>query len=163
MERDQRAMKAIYDQYGRALFAVIHTILRQEELSRDVFQEALVKMWKSSSTYDTKKGRLYTWMLNICRNQAIDTSRSKAFKLDAKIQKDVEYVDIEKTEYTTHPDHIGVNEMPNVLSQEQKDLVDLIYFKGYTQKEASDQLKMPLGTIKTRIRAAIKTLKDHFN
>jgi RNA polymerase sigma-70 factor (ECF subfamily) len=159
---DKRALSAIYAQYAMALCGVIKTIIKDDELSRDVFQEAMVKIWQKANTYDDAKGRLYTWMLNICRNMAIDATRSKSFKMTEQIQTDENSVSNINTPEGQKPDNIGVAEMVNVLPNDQQELVQLVYFKGYTQQEISDELNMPLGTVKTRVRSAISKLRSHF-
>ncbi|MBI1183146.1 sigma-70 family RNA polymerase sigma factor [bacterium] len=159
---DKRALNAIYKQYAMALCGVIKAVVKDDELSRDVFQDAMVKIWQQANRYDDTKGRLYTWMLNICRNTAIDATRSKAFKMASQIQTDENSVSDTNAYESQKPDHIGVPELVNVLPEDQQELVQLVYFKGYTQQEISDELKIPLGTVKTKVRSAVNKLRAHF-
>lgn len=101
-------------------------------------------------------------MLNISRNLAIDTLRSKSFKKQSKIQnseKAVDYVSNNINEDEKF-DALGIRNQLNRLSQEHKRIMNMAYFEGFTQDEISKQLGIPLGTIKTRMRAAILELKN---
>ena len=116
-------------------------------------------IWSAFSQYDASKGRLFTWMLNICRNQAIDKIRSGSYRVGLKTQ------DISDTNTSamagnmqTQPDHIGIKEITEKLNPDQKVIIDMMYFEGFTQSEVAEELNIPLGTVKTRARNAIKTL-----
>ena len=92
--RDQKAFGYLYDNYSKAIFGVIHTIVKDIEESEDILQKTFLKIWNSIDSYDTSKGRLYTWMLNISRNLAIDFKRSKSSKnknqnIDEKVWNDI--------------------------------------------------------------------------
>jgi RNA polymerase sigma-70 factor (ECF subfamily) len=75
--KEPSAFSYLYDNYSGALFGIIYKMLDDRQLAEDVLQEAFVKIWNSFSNYDSLKGRLFTWMLNIARNLTIDTIRSK--------------------------------------------------------------------------------------
>jgi RNA polymerase sigma factor (sigma-70 family) len=162
---DKVAAEALYDMYSASLFGVILRIVNDTPTAEDVLQEAFVKIWHSATSYSAEKGRLFTWMVNIARNLAIDKIRSKDFKNQFKnqeLENNVGYIEKHNsTEYK--PELLGVKELVDKLRPEQKSILDLIYFKGYTHTEAADELGMPLGTIKTRLRMAIKQLRKHFN
>ncbi|WP_207434512.1 RNA polymerase sigma factor [Sabulibacter ruber] len=157
--QDQKAITLLYRNYSAALYGVILRIVKQEEVAEDVLQESFVKIWSAFPTYDEQKGRLFTWMLNIARNLAIDKIRSKQYRVSSKTQP------MENT-VTTHmvssdgikPDHIGLQEMTEQLNPDQKVIIDLMYFNGFTQSEVAEELNIPLGTVKTRARMAIKFL-----
>ena len=85
--RNQRAIELIYQHYGSNLLAIIVRILGDQKYAEDVLQDAFVKIWINALKYDPKKGRLFTWLLNICRNTAIDKLRSKAFKNELALQE----------------------------------------------------------------------------
>lgn len=159
--RQTDALTYLYDNYSNALFGVIDRIIQSEDVSNDVLQESFVKIWKNIDGYSREKGSLFTWMLNVCRNTAIDETRSKQFKKQLQnqnIEDSVNKVDSSE-QVIMKVDHIGLKEVIARLKPEQKILVDKIYFEGYTQEEASKELDIPLGTVKTRIRAAITQLR----
>lgn len=159
--RASEAVTYLYDHYAHALFGVIDRIIQSEDISNDVLQDAFVKIWKNIDSYSPEKGSLFTWMLNICRNTAIDETRSKQYKnqlQNRNIEDSVNKVDrIEQVQQKT--DHIGLKEVVAKLKPEQKVLIDKVYFEGYTQEEVSKELEIPLGTVKTRIRAAMIQLR----
>jgi RNA polymerase sigma factor (sigma-70 family) len=160
--RDTAAMSVLYDMYSPTLYGVVLQIVKIEETAEDVVQEAFVKIWNSFDKYDHGKGRLFTWMINICRNLAIDTIRSKQYRVSNRsedITADARAV------YATDvfkPEHIGVRDMTDNLNPEQKQIIDLMYFEGLSQSEIADTYNIPLGTVKTRARSAVKLLSKIF-
>lgn len=163
--REKIAVEALYDMYSASLFGVISRIINDTAIAEDVLQETFVKIWHSFSSYSTEKGRLFTWMVNIARNLAIDKIRSKDFKNQNKnqeIENNVTFID-EQRNTVYKPELMGVKDLVQTLKPEQKLIVELVYFKGYTHVEAAEELGMPLGTIKTRLRMAILELRKHFN
>ena len=159
------AIEALYDMYSASLFGVISRIVIDTAIAEDVLQETFVKIWHSFSSYSTEKGRLFTWMINIARNLAIDKIRSKDFKNQNKnqeIENNVTSID-EQNSTVYKPELMGVKDLVQTLKPEQKSIIDLVYFKGYTHVEAADELGIPLGTIKTRLRMGIQQLRKHFN
>jgi RNA polymerase sigma factor (sigma-70 family) len=162
--REKVAVEALYDMYSASLYGVIVRIVIDEATSEDVLQETFVKIWRSFPGYSADKGRLFTWMVNIARNLSIDKLRSKDFKNHSKnqeLENNVTFIDEQKnTVYK--PELMGIKELVQKLKPEQKSILDLVYFKGYTHVEAADELGIPLGTIKTRLRMAIIELRKNF-
>ena len=108
---------------------------------------------------------MFTWMVNIARNLSIDKIRSKDFKNQNKnqeLENNVTFID-ERRNTVYKPELLGIKDLVETLKPEQKSILDLVYFKGYTHVEAADELGVPLGTIKTRLRMAIVQLRKHFN
>lgn len=163
--REKIAVEALYDMYSASLFGVISRIIIDEATSEDVLQETFVKIWHSFPSYSADKGRLFTWMVNIARNLSIDKLRSKDFKNHSKnqeLENNVTFID-EQRNTVYKPELMGLKDLVQKLKPEQKSILDLIYFKGYTHVEAADELGIPLGTIKTRLRMAIIELRKNFN
>ncbi|MFB0498624.1 RNA polymerase sigma factor (sigma-70 family) [Mucilaginibacter sp. OAE612] len=163
--REKIAVEALYDMYSASLFGVISRIINDTTIAEDVLQETFVKIWHSFSSYSTEKGRLFTWMVNIARNLAIDKTRSKDFKNQNKnqdIENNVTFID-EQRNTVYKPELMGVKNLVQTLKPEQRLIIELVYFKGYTHVEAAEELGIPLGTIKTRLRMAIQELRKHFN
>lgn len=163
--REKCAVEALYDMYSASLFGVILRIVNDQSIAEDVLQETFVKIWYSFSSYSGDKGRLFTWMVNIARNLSIDKLRSKDFKNYSKnqeLENNVTSIDEQRnTIYKT--ELMGIKELVQTLKPEQECILDLVYFKGYTHVEAADELGIPLGTIKTRLRTAIIELRKYFN
>ena len=163
--REKIAIEALYDMYSSSLYGVISRIIVDTATAEDLLQETFVKIWHSFSGYSTEKGRLFTWMVNIARNLSIDKLRSKDFKNQNKnqeLENNVTFID-EQRNTVYKPELLGIKELVETLKPEQKLILDLVYFKGYTHVEAADELGIPLGTIKTRLRMAIQQLRKHFN
>jgi RNA polymerase sigma-70 factor (ECF subfamily) len=163
--QDTAAMEALYSMYSGALLGVISRIVVQTEVAEDVLQETFVKIWNSASGYDPSKGRLFTWMMNIARNLSIDKLRSKDYKNTNKnqdIENNVDFID-EQKKVTFNADTLGLKDLVTDLKPDFKDVLDMVYFKGYTHVEAAEELNIPLGTVKTRVRMAILELRKKFN
>jgi RNA polymerase sigma factor (sigma-70 family) len=162
-QKDQKAFSYLYDNYSRALFGAVHAIVNDKEESEDILQKTFLKIWNGFSSYDPEKGRLYTWMLNIARNLAIDSTRSKQGKMRSKIQSTDENVyKFENCLRATDQSHdtIGLKSILEKLKDDHKQIIDLAYFEGYTQEEMAIQLQIPIGTIKTRVRQALLKLRE---
>jgi RNA polymerase sigma-70 factor, ECF subfamily len=157
--RNQNAFTYLYDNYSKALFGVIFAIINDTEESEDALQKAFLKIWENFDSYDNSKGRLYTWMLNISRNIAIDYTRSKHNK--NKIHNvDQNVCGLSKNVSEDFPiDTIGLKSVVDNLNNEHLILIELAYYKGYTQEEISKELNIPIGTVKTRIRKALLILR----
>ena len=160
-QQDQQAFSYLYDNYSSALFGLIYKMVNDKELAEDILQEAFVKIWNNFSNYDSVKGRLFTWILNLTRNLTIDTLRSKGYKKQSKIRTDENSVsNLSDTPNIAEKfDAMGMRKQLSLLKNDQKQIIDLAYFGGLTQDEISKELSIPLGTVKTRMRAAILELR----
>ena len=159
-ERQQSAFSYLYDNYSGVLFSVISSIIPDRDIAGDVLQEVFVKIWRQTDLYDAAKGRLFTWMMNIARNASIDMLRSKNYQKSSQNRELTENVYEESGSMVTNTDKIGLRKLVHTLKDEQKVLVELSYFEGYTQDEISKMLNIPLGTVKTRLRAALLQLRE---
>jgi RNA polymerase sigma-70 factor (ECF subfamily) len=158
-QRNQKAFVYLYDNYSGALFGIVNAIVTDKEAASDVLQNVFINIWKKIDSYDESKGRLFTWMLNIARNAAIDELRSRSYKESKKNQPIEGNVDISSSFVNPVTDDIGLKKMLSKLKEEWRVLVDLSYFQGFTHEEISKALNIPLGTVKTRIRAALIQLR----
>jgi len=159
--RDQTAFSYFYDNYSGALFGIIYKMLEDRQLAEDVLQEAFVKIWNNFPNYDSLKGRLFTWMLNIARNAAIDKLRSRSYQDSLKNQPLAENVNTITANSAANPlqNDIGLRKQVGKLKEEYRVLIDLSYYQGFTHEEISKILNLPLGTVKTRIRSALTQLR----
>jgi RNA polymerase sigma factor (sigma-70 family) len=157
-QKDNGAFSYLYDHYAAALHGVIKQVVGDAELASDVLQDVFVVIWKKIDTYDAAKGRLFTWMLNIARNAAIDKTRSRQFQQGTRQQA---LGDTEIAAYTVRPglDDYGLKKVLFKLKDEQRMLIDLSYFQGFTHDQIAKALNIPLGTVKTRIRSALTQLR----
>ena len=154
-------MDYLYDHYSGALYGVIFRVIKKEEIAEEVLQDVFLKAWDKFDQYDSSKGKLFTWLLNVARNQAIDKTRSKEISKGQKTSGIDNLVNrIDNQEYIeTRIEGIGVKEVLNSLPAEQKFVVEYLYLKGYSQSELAEEHNIPLGTVKTRLRLAMQTLR----
>lgn len=160
--KDRKAFSQLYDNYSSALYGVVFRVVQEEEMAQDVLQEVFLKIWENIAGYDASKGRLFTWMLNIARNASIDKTRSAEFKKVAKNQPlEDTFRKVERRNPVENKiEFIGIRGLVDKLKPEHKSIVDLIYLQGYTQSEVAEELNIPLGTVKTRVKLAINHLRE---
>ena len=157
--RDEQALRILHDRYARNLLHVITRLVRDESLAQDVLQEGLLKVWLSIDRYDATRGRLFTWMVRVCCNQAIDAMRSPR----QRFHRDTRSLEVSGAQHalapsTFNPEHIGLRELTLRLKPRQLEVIDLLYFGGCTQAETAEHLGIPVATVKTRARAALQVL-----
>jgi RNA polymerase sigma-70 factor (ECF subfamily) len=160
--KNPKAFERIYERYSESTFGVIYSVVRDKHLAEEVLQDVFIKIWDNAASYNSSKGRFFTWVLNIARNAAIDKTRSKAYKNKRKNLTAEYFVDIieDKNNLSAKVDAIGIKKYIELLKPYCKKIIGLLYFQGYTQKEASEELDMPLGTVKTRNRNCINKLRE---
>lgn len=158
---NEKAFSTLYTMYSEAIYGIIYSIVLDESIAEETLQDVFIKVWNNSSSYSVNKGRFFTWLLNIARNTAIDETRSKAFKNSRKNLSTTNFVDIlsssDSLNRTTNA--IGIKKFVDALKPTCIKIIDLLYFKGFTQAEASKTLEIPLGTLKTRNRNCINDLR----
>jgi RNA polymerase sigma factor (sigma-70 family) len=161
-QKDKSAISYLYDHYSAALYGVIFRILQNDDVAEEVLQDVFLKIWDKIGSYDAAKGRLFTWMLNIARNQAIDKTRSREISKGQKtkgLEKLVTTIDNQEF-IEQRIEGIGVREIIKVLPEDQQFVVEQLYFNGYSQSELAEESGIPLGTIKTRLRMAMQQLRN---
>lgn len=160
--KNEKAFEELYHMYSSSIHGVIFNIVRNKTIADELMQDTFIKAWSNAETYSLKKGRFFTWILNIARNTAIDELRSKSHKLSKKNIN----LDIHENLATCHDnidkrtDAIGLLKFLPKLSAKQYKIIDLLFLQGFTQKEASKQLDIPLGTVKTRSRNGILHIRN---
>lgn len=165
LKKDDRSFTLLYDNYSKSLYGVIFNLIKDKEEAEDLLQEVFVKIWKNIDSYNDSKGRFYTWMLNIARNATIDRLRSKGFNNSQKNLSSDNFVHIldDNAKAVNKIDAIGIRTFINKLKPKCIQLIDLLFFKGYTQQEASEELDIPLGTVKTQNRNCMNELRLMIN
>ena len=160
--QDKDALSYLYDKYGAALYGAVQRIVQDDDVTAEVVQDIFLKIWNKIEMYDPQKGRLFTWMLNLSRNAAIDKIRSKEIKRSAKTDSIDEYVyTIDRQSSTeTSVDGIGVRALMDDLVEEQRFVLLKVYFEGFSHSEIADEYDIPLGTVKSRLRSALKHLRN---
>lgn len=157
------AFEELHQRYAPSLCGVVHSIVRSPERAEEITQDVFVRIWNYRSGYDASKGRFFTWILNIARNAAIDELRSRSHKEQQLNHHTAFFVDIaeeqEENPFGVDMKHIG--KLIRGLGEKCRQIIDLLYFKGLTQKETSAFLDIPIGTVKTRNRNCISRLREN--
>jgi len=161
-ERNEKAISLLYEHYGDTLYGVAFKVVRNADLAEDVVQESFIKIWKKSDSYDSTKAKLFTWLFRITRNTAIDKLRSISNKADKEIQIDVSDVYNLGVNHIT-PELIDIRDNLDKIEEKYQIVLDALFFQGMTQQEASDELNIPLGTIKSRLKIGLRELKKIYS
>jgi RNA polymerase sigma factor (sigma-70 family) len=157
-QKDEQAFTYLYDQYSGPLYGLIRQIVPDTELGNDVLQEVFINIWRRIDSYDAAKGRLFTWMLNIARNASIDKIRSRNYQ-HALLSTPIDETEIAHPVIRQGIDDYGLKKIIYKLKDEQRMLIDLSYYQGFTHEQIAKALSIPLGTVKTRLRAALTQLR----
>ncbi|UWX53738.1 sigma-70 family RNA polymerase sigma factor [Maribacter litopenaei] len=163
-EKDMSAFETLYGMYADNICGVINTIVRNEARSQEICQDVFVKIWDNATTYNASKGRFFTWILNIARNAAIDEIRSRSYKNEKKNLSADYFVSVLESKEEESVDTMetkGLRKLVKTLKKKCVQLIELLYFRGYTQKEAAEELAIPVGTVKTRNRSCISKLREN--
>lgn len=158
---DQTAFNYLYHNYSGTLYKVILQIVPAKDEAEDILQRVFVNIWTKIDGYDPEKGRLFTWILNIARNASIDTLRSREYQYRRRI---VNYPPDEinvfcRSHYSLSIDGIGLTRYVSMLKPQQRQLIELVYYRGYSQPEVAALQATPLSTIKTRVKSALVQLR----
>jgi RNA polymerase sigma factor (sigma-70 family) len=160
LRHDKKAFEELYEDYSAAIYGLAFKILKEEALAEDALQETFVRIWRKIQTYDPSKGRLFTWMLNIVRNIAIDMLRARESRKVTQTSSIHQFsFDSKGPSAAMQVEHIGLREIVDGLPPDQKLVIELIYFLGYTQSEVAEEYDIPLGTVKSRVRLAMNHLR----
>lgn len=159
---DKQFVSLLYDNYADSLYGMVLRILKDASIAEDVLQDSFIKIWKKHSDYDPSKSRLFTWLLTICRNTAIDKLRSLRNKQEKEIHtEDSNVYDHRSTEF--NPDVLDIGKHLELLDAKYIAVIKAIFFEGLTHKEASEKLNVPLGTLKTRFKIAIREMRKYYD
>lgn len=155
---DEKALDLLYEYYGDSLYGVILQVTSNEELAQDALQETFIKVWKNAKKYDSSKAKLFTWLYRIAKNTAIDKLRSFKNRFEKEVQIDKSDVYILPTA-SLNQDVMDLKEHVARLEGKYQIVLKALFFEGMTQQEASEDLDIPLGTIKSRLKIGLRELK----
>jgi RNA polymerase sigma factor (sigma-70 family) len=162
--KSERGFNVLYDNYSRALYGVLIKYVKRAEVADDLLQDTFVKIWKHIDCFDPAKGCLFTWMLNITQNLAIDYLRSAAHRKESRqMSLDLlSHTTENKFTIATTTCEIEFQDFKNEalkLDSKYAEVIDLIFFYGWSHEQTARLLNLPLGTIKTRARRGLGLLK----
>jgi RNA polymerase sigma-70 factor (ECF subfamily) len=159
--RDNAAVAELYDRHNRLLYGLILRILRSRDEAEDVLQEVFVTIWKRAGTYDRALGSPLAWLVRVARNRAIDRLRSRQVQdraLDA-VPIPVQTGDPETGAAQRQEEQTMARALA-ALPGEQRTLIEHAFYLGWTHAELASRFELPLGTVKTRIRRGMITLRE---
>jgi RNA polymerase sigma-70 factor (ECF subfamily) len=161
---DEAAYAELYDRYSAMLYGIISRIVGDEEDAANLLQDCFVKIWRNIGAFDPTKGRFATWLINVARNTAIDFTRSKYFSQKRKNQNLDFLVGSETARSVAYfaEDTLGLRQLVDKLTPVCRQVIEWMYFDGFTQQEIADKFGIPLGTVKSRTRLALKELRSYF-
>lgn len=159
---DKKAISLLYEYYSDAIYGVILKIISDEEVAQDVLQESFIKIWKNSKKYDASKAKLFTWLYRIAYNTAIDKVRSLKNKTNKEVQIDISSVYRIKSN-ELNQDVLDIQKHLGTLDEKYQIVINALFFDGMTQQEASEELDIPLGTIKSRLKIGLRELKKIYH
>jgi RNA polymerase sigma factor (sigma-70 family) len=163
-QKNLDAFSKLYKNYSSNLLGVIFQLIKNKEVSEDILQNVFVKIWTNIDQYNPSRGRLHTWMVSIAVNASIDYTKSKNSRKDKQSRSiDSELGIFEIGSNPFNVELIGLKEQVYLLKFDYRVLLEYVYYHGFTHEEVAEELSLPLGTVKTRIRAAILELKKRLN
>ncbi len=161
---DEAALVALYDRYAGLACAVALRVLGDRELAEEVVQDTFLRCWRGVETYRTGRGRVAGWLVGIARNRAIDALRSRSHQ--ARLREGTDLADRPPPDGMGEPtatDLVLLREAVGAalaaLPAGQRQMIELAYYAGLSQSEIARALGEPLGTVKTRTRAAMDRLR----
>ena len=158
---DIAAIEFLYDHYASSLYGFIQININNESISEEILKETFYKVFKNYAQYDNSKNRFFSWMINICRGIVLEKMRSKNLSSQNNNQ-DKERNVLRSNTITNTSNVTGINEIKNKLEPEYYRVIDLLFMNGNSQSEVAEKLNIPLGTVKTRLHAAVQKLKSLF-
>jgi RNA polymerase sigma-70 factor, ECF subfamily len=160
VSRDSSAVGELYDRHGRLLYGLILRVLRDRGEAEEVLQEVFVQVWMRAETYNVALGSPAAWLVRIARNRAIDRLRANSVRtrtVEATPQPPP--VESPEARAAMNEQQRAVARALDALPPEQRQLIECAYFQGLTQSELAERFGLPLGTVKTRVRTGMMTLK----
>ena len=159
---DEQAMAQLYERYSAIVYSVALRVLGDAGVAEDILQEVFMRLWRSPDTFDATRGSLPGWLAVITRNRAIDSLRKRRPEAD-----------ITDVVVSIEPDIVGAADSSRALEKirgalggmplPQRAALEMAFFEGLSHTEIAEKTGEPLGTIKTRIRAGLLTLRKAFN
>lgn len=166
-EQNRQALEVFYDRYERLVYHFALRFVQTPQLAEEVVQDVFLKIWKNASTYDENMGKVTTWMLSICRNAAIDLlKKAKYSRMMDSLEKVEAFHDQANDvhgEVEVRLIRESIRFALNRLPKEQRDVIRLMYYEGYSQSEISRHLSIPIGTVKGRARLAMAKLREELS
>ncbi len=166
--RDQKALSLLYDRYAPILFPLALRVVSARDDAEEILQEVFLQVWQKADTYVAERGSVYSWVVTMCRNRSIDRIRSGNFKKKSKEVGLEASQTVSDTNPASNPHDLivlkeyaeTVRDALKSLSSLEVKILELSYYEGHSQSEIARMLKMPLGTVKTKMRKGLQKLRQ---
>jgi len=163
-KRDPHALGELYDRYGRPVYSIILRVVRDQAVAEDLVQETFMRVWNRAQVLDAERGSVGSWLMAVARNRAIDYLRSTAGRERNAIGlEDTDhpalFCDMERDILSSDKTR-RVKAAMEKLPANHKTVMELAYFEGLSHSEMAERMGQPLGTVKTWVRMALKSLRD---
>src|SRR5271154_995662 len=164
VQRDETALAALYDRYSGMLSSVLNRILRDQQAAEEILQDIFYQLWRNAAQFDPSRGSLPGWLLVIARNRAISKLRRHNPASGEELLENTVVLPTNLENTIAQQQLIGkVKGALDGLPKEQRAAIELAYFEGLTHSEIAARTGDPLGTVKTRLRSAVETLKRNLH
>jgi RNA polymerase sigma-70 factor, ECF subfamily len=163
---DADAFEVILERHADAAFALAYRMCGRHSAADDITQESCLAVWRSGRRYDPRRASVRTWVLSIVRNRAIDALRRSGVRdrrraAEEGIEESLEANERTDTQAIDNATSREVRGALGTLPTEQRQVIELAYFGGFTQTEIASMLDTPIGTVKSRMRLGLEKLRDH--
>lgn len=167
--RDQSAFEQLYDRFAPVVYTMVLRIVRSPEAAEDLLQEIFLAIWNKSSLFSEARGSVYTWIMSLARNRSLDFLKSKEQTSRGPGIDEQTVLNLPDTAHLADPLNAAISseherrmrEGLELLDREQRTIIELSYYEGFTQAQISERLGLPLGTVKTWMRQSLMTLRTH--
>jgi len=168
--RDSKSLRELYMRFSKVIYNSIYAIVRGKEDAEEILGEVFFQVWEKSSSYDQAKGSVYTWILTLARNRSIDRIRSRGYRASKAADINANLDEMSNENSHNQLDQAIFSERAELvksalqkISPEQRKVLEVAYFEGRTQIETAENLGLPLGTVKSRVRDGMKAMQSHLN
>jgi len=158
-EGDQQAFRLLYDRFAGRILSYVRKLSRDVGSEEDVVQEVFVQVWRKAATYEPSRGAVAGWLYTMTRNRLVDSWRRKSARIDAD-ENELDRIEAPERGAEGRVIDLSVRQALSKLSAEQRQAVELAYFGGLTYEETAERLGLPLGTLKSRIRAGLMRMRS---
>jgi RNA polymerase sigma-70 factor (ECF subfamily) len=163
---DAQAFAVLYDRHSRPAYSLAYRMMGERQAAEDIVQDAFLKVWRAPTSYRAERASVRTWLLSIVHNRGIDQLRSLASRRRTQDKMEVSAPKSQPSEAFAeswrNSQREQVREALSTLPEEQLKILELSYFSGYTHVEIAELLNLPLGTVKGRMRLALKKMRNYF-
>jgi RNA polymerase sigma-70 factor (ECF subfamily) len=161
--RDPQALGELYDRYGRLAYSLILRVVRDSGIAEDLVQETFLRVWNRVHGFDGERGALGPWLLAVARNRAIDYLRSAQARHSPAELGQMDHPSLYRemeADLLNRDSTRRIQAAMQKLPAQQREVIELAYFEGLSQTEMAERIGQPLGTVKTWVRTALRSLRE---